>query len=86
MVITKKPQRKPNVSPSKQEDHAENAFIVGAEPKPTPGEELGKKIPFMVRFDADVLKRVDEVAKRRGISRSAWIQFIASRALDQGEG
>jgi hypothetical protein len=40
----------------------------------------------MVRFDADVLRRVDEAAKRRGVSRSAWIQFTVSRALDQGEG
>jgi hypothetical protein len=40
----------------------------------------------MMRFDPAVLKRVDEAAKRRGISRSAWIQFTVSRALDQDEG
>jgi hypothetical protein len=27
-----------------------------------------------------------KAAKRRGISRSSWIQFPLSRALDQGEG
>lgn len=40
----------------------------------------------MVRFNRALLKRVDEAAKRRGISRSSWIQFTVSRALDQGEG
>ncbi len=44
------------------------------------------KVPVMMRFDHDVLARVDAAAKRRGISRSAWIQFTVSRALDQGEG
>jgi hypothetical protein len=33
-----------------------------------------------------MLRRVDDAAKRRGISRSAWIQYTVSRALDQGEG
>ncbi len=40
----------------------------------------------MMRFDPEVLKRVDEAAKRRGVSRSAWIQFTVSRALDRGKG
>jgi hypothetical protein len=33
-----------------------------------------------------LLAKVDAAAKRRGISRSAWIQFTVSRALDAGEG
>jgi hypothetical protein len=40
----------------------------------------------MTQFDAAVLERVDAAAARSGISRSAWIQFVVSRALDQGEG
>jgi predicted HicB family RNase H-like nuclease len=40
----------------------------------------------MVRFDPALLQRVNEAAKHRGVSRSAWIQFTLSRALDQGEG
>jgi len=38
------------------------------------------------RFDRDLLQRIDAAAKHRGISRSSWIQFTLSRALDQGEG
>ena len=36
----------------------------------------------MVRFDPALLARVDRAAKRRGVSRSAWIQFTLSKALD----
>jgi predicted HicB family RNase H-like nuclease len=39
----------------------------------------------MVRFDAKLLARVDAAAERRGISRSAWIQYTLSRALDDEE-
>ena len=40
----------------------------------------------MIRFDRDLLDRVDAAAKRRGISRSAWVQYTISRALDIGDG
>jgi predicted HicB family RNase H-like nuclease len=36
----------------------------------------------MLRFDGELLRRVDLAAKRRGISRSAWIAFKVSEALD----
>ena len=39
----------------------------------------------MIRFDRALLARVDRAAKRRGISRSAWIQYTVSRALDEEE-
>jgi hypothetical protein len=42
--------------------------------------------PILVRFDRNMLKRVDGAAKRRGVSRSAWIHFMVSRALEQEEG
>jgi predicted HicB family RNase H-like nuclease len=40
----------------------------------------------MIRFDRELLGRVDVAAKRRGISRNAWVQYTISRALDTGEG
>jgi hypothetical protein len=49
-------------------------------------EEDTPKKPILIRFDFHLLERVDTAAKRRGISRSAWIQFTLSRALDHGEG
>jgi predicted HicB family RNase H-like nuclease len=39
-----------------------------------------------VRFDAELLARIDSAAKRRGISRSAWIHYTLSRALDEDGG
>jgi predicted HicB family RNase H-like nuclease len=45
-----------------------------------------RKAPVMIRFDRELLKRVDAAAKRRGISRSAWVMYTLSRALDVGDG
>jgi hypothetical protein len=86
MAIAKKPKSNQNTTSSQDGERAAEAFISGAGKQVEPAEETARKVPFMVRFDADVLKRVDEAAKRRGVSRSAWIQFTVSRALDQGEG
>jgi hypothetical protein len=40
----------------------------------------------MIQIDEDALGRIDTAAERRGVSRSAWINFVILRALDQGEG
>ena len=86
MAIAKKPKSNQNDIRPQADDQAAAAFISGAG-KTTPApEEEAKRQPVMLRFDPELLKRVDEAAKRRGISRSAWIQFTVSRALDQGEG
>jgi predicted HicB family RNase H-like nuclease len=41
-----------------------------------------RRTPIMLRFNVGLLRRVDAAAKRRGISRSAWIAFKVSEALD----
>ena len=85
MAIAMKPKRRQTAIISQREQAAED-FIAGAAQgnAATPAET--RKVPIMMRFDREVLVRVDAAAKRRGISRSAWIQFTVSRALDQGEG
>ncbi|WP_030538621.1 hypothetical protein [Sphingobium sp. DC-2] len=92
MAIARKPNSKPK---SPADDAAADAFIAGAaKPAAAPiaaAEEAGegsepRKSPVMLRFDRALLAKVDAAAKRRGISRSAWIQFTVSRALDAGEG
>jgi predicted HicB family RNase H-like nuclease len=85
MAIAKKPNSNRSAAKPSGQEHAAEAFIAGAEP-PKDAQGGGKKIPTMVRFDPALLQRVDEAAKHRGISRSAWIQFTLSRALDHGEG
>jgi hypothetical protein len=84
MAIAKKPSRSTrNTQPADAEKAAE-AFIAGAGGAPEQADS--RKTPVMIRFDRDLLERVDTAAKRRGISRSAWVQYTVSRALDTGEG
>src|SRR3546814_1399139 len=74
---------------SPMDEAAADAFIAGAakpkaEPIATEADEAGqgaepRKSPVMLRFDRALLAKVDAAAKRRGISRSAWIQFTVSR-------
>jgi predicted HicB family RNase H-like nuclease len=84
MAIAKKPGSKQTTGAPPSDEQAEK-FISGAS-KSAPAEEDAKKAPVMIRFDPELLKRVDTAAKHRGVSRSAWVQFTLSRALDQGEG
>src|SRR3546814_6367015 len=93
MAIARKPNSKPK---SPMDEAAADAFIAGAakpkaEPIATEADEAGqgaepRKSPVMLRFDRALLAKVDAAAKRRGLSRSAWIQFTVSRALDAGGG
>src|SRR3546814_49728 len=93
MAIARKPNSKPK---SPMDEAAADAFIAGAakpkaEPIATEADEAGqgaepRKSPVMLRFDRALLAKVDAAAKRRGISRSAWIQFTVSRAPDAGGG
>lgn len=85
MPIAKKPSRDQNASEPQLEERAAQAFISGAGKSQDDEKEAGKR-PVMVRFDPDLLIRVDEAAKRRGVSRAAWIQYTLSKALDAGEG
>jgi hypothetical protein len=86
MTIAKRPQRNTSAS-SQGDDRAVDAFISSAgKPEVSVDVVESRKTPVMIRFDRALLERVDTAAKRRGISRSAWIQFTVSRALDSGEG
>ena len=90
MAVTKMPGRKsaPN------QDAAAAKFIEGAsttvrivpEASDTSAAVLGiRRKPAMIRFDAALLARVDRAATRRGVSRSAWVAFTLSKALDDEE-
>lgn len=85
MAITKKPGRK--IEP-KDEEQAAASFIAGAGTAQTPAVHApggdSKRTPVLVRFDPKLLALVDAEAKRRGISRSAWIQFTISKAIEEG--
>ena len=88
MAIAKKPQRNQNVPSAPDADKAAQAFISGAGSSKAEQDETESttKKPVMIRFDPELLSRVDAAAKRRGISRSAWIQYKVSVSLDEEEG
>lgn len=86
MAIARRPNSNRPVPPVANQDKAAEVFIHGAGGHDAPANEVPpdgpRKTPIMLRFDAGLLRRVDTAAKRRGISRSAWIAFKVSEALD----
>jgi hypothetical protein len=62
------------------------AFIAGATVKaatlPSAAPGLEKAVVNM-RFDSDLLARVDAAAKRQGISRTAWLHVAAANMLNR---
>jgi predicted HicB family RNase H-like nuclease len=88
MAVAKKPKSNQNATTTTSNDHAAESFIAAASTTQAgePEAPESKRVPVMIRFDPALLKLVDAAAKRRGISRSAWLQFTVSRALEQGEG
>ena len=90
MAITKRPKTSGTrvTSPDEQERRIET-FISGAESREEAGpnsQTAAKRARVMMRFDPALLARIDTAAKRHGVSRTAWLHMIASRALDNGEG
>lgn len=87
MAIARKPISNRPVAPAADRDKAAEVFIqAAASGGVAPAGNFGaRKTPIMLRFDAGLLRRVDTAAKRRGISRSAWIAFKVSEALDAEE-
>ena len=87
MAIARRPNGNRTPAPPAAQERAAEAFIQGAAKAAAVAEPEagGRKTPIMLRFDAALLRRVDSAAKRRGISRSAWIAFKVSEALDAEE-
>ncbi len=86
MAIAKKPKSNTTASATLIDDPKAVAFITGADKAAAPPPPEPGKTPVMVRFDTSLLRRIDEAARHRCISRSAWIQSTLSRVLDGGEG
>lgn len=84
MAIVKKPKSNRTDINTPAQESAAVAFIARAEPEPEETISVReRKIPILVRFDPTMLQQVDKAARRRGISRSAWIHFMVSRALEE---
>ncbi len=77
MAIAKKP--------TSNQQALEN-FIRGGAPavSPTaaPTEEKEGRKAVILRLPPELVDAIDKAAKRRGVSRSAWMAFALSHALD----
>ena len=90
MAITKRPKTSGSrVTSLDDQERRIETFISGAESREEAepdSQTEAKRARVMMRFDPALLARIDTAAKRRGVSRTAWLHMIASRALDNGEG
>ncbi len=88
MAIAKHPRSRAAGLPSADDQERRiEAFIAGAGTTAAPEPQHdAKRTRVMMRFDPALLRRVDAAAKRRGVTRTAWLHMVASRALDQGDG
>lgn len=68
MAIARKPQAEPTA----------NQFIEAAQPA-----HRNPLFPITLRIEQDFLNRIDAAAKRRNITRSAWIKNTLSKALEK---
>lgn len=73
MAIATKPKRK-----------SADDFIAGAGVAEANGEPEDEKQVTTIRISKALLKRIDERARRHGISRTAYILMAASKAVEDG--
>ena len=78
MAIAKRPSRK-----TKMSDKRAEKFIMAASASET--EEEGRFVQTPIRFPPSLLARIDRAAKKRGLNRSSWIRYAATKELDVEE-
>jgi hypothetical protein len=81
MAIAKKPL-KPTSDTST--DRAAESFIEGRGKRGKPGTQAKpRKVLITHRLSPELLARIDAAARRRGISRAAWINFYLSQCAEE---
>ena len=75
MAIAKHPSRK-----TKMSDKRAEKFIMAA--SATEVEQEGRFIQTPIRFPPSLLARIDRAAKKRGLNRSSWLRYAATKELD----
>jgi predicted DNA binding CopG/RHH family protein len=74
-------QRKPKKATSNIDIDAAEQFISGASESGLAAQK-SKKTPVSLRFDSDLLVRIDSMASRRGMSRNAIISYWCSKGVE----
>jgi hypothetical protein len=80
MAIAKHPSRN-----AKTSDKRAEKFILAAPEVASETEEDGRFIQTPVRFPRSLLARIDRTAKKRGLNRSSWLRYAATKELDREE-
>ena len=75
MAIAKHPSHK-----TKTNDKRAEKFIMAASATDT--EQDGRFIQTPIRFPPSLLARIDRAAKKRGLNRSSWLRYAATKELD----
>lgn len=83
-MTIKMPVKRPGVAKPGNDERVE-AFIGGANSAPGSAaaapEPLTGKTVVNSRWDANLLRQIDQAAKKQGISRTAWLHVAAAEKL-----
>jgi hypothetical protein len=80
MPIAKNPVRK-----TKSNDKQAEKFIMAASEETPKAHADERFIQTPIRFPKELLERIDWAAKKRGLNRSSWLRYAATRELDKEE-
>lgn len=80
MTITKKPDSNHLISSSNQITTDQKAFISGAKEET---RSKPKTVPVLVRPNSDMLQRIDQAARKRGLKRAPFILSAAVQLADR---
>ena len=80
MPIAKNPVRKTN-----SKDKQAEKFILAASEGTSKATADERFIQTPIRFPKELLERIDWAAKKRGLNRSSWLRYAATRELDKEE-
>lgn len=81
MTIAKKPDSNQLLSNGNQITNEQKAFISGA--KEQVPVSKAKTVPVMLRPNSEVLQRIDQAAKKRGLKRAPFILSAAVQLADR---
>ncbi len=82
MPISRKPKNE-----AVKAERAIDEFIGGAIKNETKSDKESGTKPSLIYWEPELLQKVDAARKKRGgVSRSAYVQMLVARALEQGEG
>lgn len=83
MTIKMAPVSRAGAAKPVSDERAEAFIAAGSLPRPqaaTPEPVTGKTV-VNARWDAELLRQIDQAAKKQGISRTAWLHVAAAEKL-----